>query len=89
MFKNIDEIISEINNKKSVKFKIKVTANSKSETLDFCEELIKIKVKAPKIEGKANKAIIEYLSRMLGVAKSRIEIVNGEKSSIKTIFIKL
>ena len=38
MFKNIDEIISEINNKKSVKFKIKVTANSKSETIDFCEE---------------------------------------------------
>ena len=37
------------------------------------------------IEGKANKAIIEYLSDVLSVPKSKIAIVNGEKSSIKTI----
>ena len=89
MFKSIEEFISELNSKKTIKFKIEVSANSRTETIDFCEETIKIKIKAPAIEGKANKAIIGYLSKLTGVPKSKVKIVNGEKSSLKTICIQL
>ena len=89
MFKSLDEIKNELNKNKTVKFKIKVGANSKADAIDFCDDLIKIKVKAPKVEGKANKAVIEYLSGVIGVAKSKVNIVNGQKACIKTISIEL
>ena len=88
MPKNIDELINLIKNNDTYKFKIKVVANSKINLIDFCEEYIKVKVMARAVDGKANKAIIEYLSEVLSISKSRISIVNGEKSSIKTIQVK-
>ena len=88
MPKNIDELINLIKNNDTYKFKIKVVANSKINLIDFCEEYIKVKVMARAVDGKANKAIIEYLSEVLSVSKSKISIVNGEKSSIKTIQVK-
>lgn len=87
MIKNIDELIKLIKENDGFKFKIKVVANSKLNLIDFCDEYIKVKIMARAVEGKANKAIIEFLSNTLKVAKSKIEIVNGEKSSIKTIKI--
>lgn len=89
MYKNLDELITKLKENKSVKFKVKVSANSSLNTIDFCEELVKIKVKAPAIEGKANKAVVEYISKLAGVSKSRVKIINGQKSAIKTIVIDL
>ena len=86
-FRNIDELIELVKNKETFRFKIKVVANSKNNSMDFCEDFIKIKVVQRAIEGKANRAIIEFLSKTLDVAKSNIEIVNGEKSALKTIKI--
>lgn len=87
MPKNIDELIELIKKNDGCKFKIKVIANSKVNLIDFGEEYIKIKIMARAVEGKANKAIIEYFSDILKIAKSKITIINGEKSSIKTIQI--
>ena len=88
---NIDELLEKIDNelkeKKSSTFKIKVVANSKNDSLEFEAEFIKVKIKQRAIEGKANKAIIEFLSDILKFSKSRIEILNGHKSAIKTIKI--
>lgn len=89
MYKNIEELKEEINKNKDFKFKIKVIANSKVNLIDFEYDFIKIKITARAIEGKANKAIIEFLSDELKIPKSKIKILNGEKSSIKTIQITL
>lgn len=89
MPKNIEELKKLIKENNDFKFKIKVVANSKINLIDFREEIIKIKIMARAIEGKANKAIIEFLSDELDIAKTKIKILNGEKSSIKTIQIKL
>ncbi len=70
-----------------VKFKIKVSANSKSNSIDFCEEFIKVRIKERAIEGRANKAIIDFFSDLLKCPKSKISILNGDKSSIKTLEI--
>jgi len=85
MPKNIDELKELIKKNDGYKFTIKVVANSKINLIDFGEVYIKIKIMARAVEGKANKAIIEYLSDILNYPKSKISIVNGEKSSIKTI----
>lgn len=90
---DIDELKSLINSSaEGFKLKIKVSANSKKNSLEFLDEeddnLLKIKINKPAVDGKANKAIIEYLSDILNVPKSNITILNGEKSSQKCLLIK-
>lgn len=87
MPQNVEELIDLIKKSTKYRFKIKVVANSKVNSTEFCDEYIKIKITARAIEGKANRAIIEYLSETLGFAKSKISIVTGEKSSLKLIEI--
>ena len=49
---------------------------------------IKIKITAQPIENKANKALVEFLSKQFKIAKSNIEIIKGETSKEKTILFK-
>ncbi|MBI2816988.1 MAG: DUF167 domain-containing protein [Acidobacteria bacterium] len=43
----------------------------------------KLHVTAPALEGKANQACIEFLARELGIARSRVKLLWGEKSRHK------
>lgn len=45
----------------------------------------KIKVAAVPEKGKANRALVEFLAKHLGVAKNRIRIMSGETSQLKRI----
>jgi uncharacterized protein (TIGR00251 family) len=47
----------------------------------------KIKISAPPVEGKANLGLIKYLSIILTVPVSKIQIERGEKSRNKLIRI--
>ena len=47
----------------------------------------KIAIAAPPIEGRANKACIVFLGKLLGCAKRDVELVNGHKSRSKTFEI--
>lgn len=48
---------------------------------------IKIKVNSPPVDGKANDALILFLSEFLNIPKSTIKIISGKKSRIKKISI--
>lgn len=48
---------------------------------------LKIYLTAVPIQGKANKELIKLLSEKLGVSKSKIEIIKGEKNKEKIIEI--
>lgn len=48
---------------------------------------LKVKIKAQPVEGKANKYLIEYLSEVLGIPKSKIVLLKGETNSFKTLEI--
>lgn len=50
-------------------------------------DIIKIKVTSPPVDGKANKAVVELLSKQFKVPKKDIQIVSGEKSRNKRIRI--
>jgi len=67
-------------------FKIKVQAGAaKNEIVEVQGDALKIKINAPPVKGKANKALIDFLAGKLGVKKSEIEIISGHTSKIKKI----
>lgn len=51
-------------------------------------DAIKIKIKAPPQDGKANEELIEFISDKLGIKKSRVKISHGEKSRNKVLSIE-
>jgi hypothetical protein len=68
---------------------IRVIPGSKRNEIDGILEdgTIRIRLTAPPIEGKANSALIEFLSKILSVRRSDIEIVAGETSRNKLVSI--
>jgi uncharacterized protein (TIGR00251 family) len=49
---------------------------------------LRIRVKQPPVEGKANKALIQFLGKVLGVRSNRIQIIAGEKGLDKIVAIE-
>ncbi len=65
--------------------KIRIVPNSSKNDIIIEDEFVKVKVTAQPIENKANKALIEYLSKTFKVPKTSIKIVKGETSKDKTL----
>lgn len=61
--------------------------SSKNRIADIEDNIYKIKLTAPPIDGKANKALQQFLSKKLGIPKTNIEIISGERSRVKSIKI--
>lgn len=49
------------------------------------QEEWKLQLTAPPVEGKANKACVEFFARGLGIARSRVRLLSGEKSRHKVM----
>lgn len=64
-----------------------VPNSSKNEVYGLFEDALKIKIKSPAIENKANLELIKFLSKEIKVPKSSISIQSGGHSKIKNIFI--
>lgn len=64
---------------------IKISPNSKKNEIINEGEFSKVKITAQPIDGKANKALVEYLSKNFKIPKTSIKILKGETSKEKTI----
>lgn len=64
---------------------IKISPNSSKNEIITDGSIIKIKISAPPVDGKANKALIEFLSKNFKIPKTSIKILKGETSKEKTI----
>jgi len=53
----------------------------------FKDDVLQVKVAAPPVEGRANKELIVYLSKVFGVRKSNVVIEKGLTSRRKIISI--
>lgn len=75
--------------KRGTALAIRVTPRAKrNEIVEIlADDTIKIRLTAPPVEGKANKALIEFLADVIGVSKSRIEIVAGAAGRDKLVSI--
>ena len=77
-----------------MKLALKVTPGArKNEILGWEDDypqvgrVLKLKIAAPPVEGKANKEIILFLARIFEVTKSSIEVVHGTSGRIKLVEI--
>ncbi|MHC1784818.1 MAG: DUF167 domain-containing protein [Anaerolineaceae bacterium] len=57
-----------------------------SEVLD--DGTVKIKLTAPPVEGKANEALVHFLSEFLYVKKTAIKIKSGQSARLKIVRIE-
>ncbi len=55
--------------------------------MSFSDGVLRIKVSAPPSKGKANRELIDFLSRLLGVSKVSLNIIKGHTSRNKVVAI--
>lgn len=69
--------------------KIRVTPRAKKTeiTETLADGTLKIKLKSPPVDGKANEELIKFLSEYFSVPKNKITILKGEKGRNKKIEI--
>lgn len=77
-----------------MKLALKVTPGAKKNEILGWEDdypqvgrVLKVKIAAPPVEGKANKEIVLFLAKALGVTKSSIEVIHGTSGRIKLVEI--
>jgi len=51
-------------------------------------EVLKIRLRAPAVEGKANAALIEFLAEILGLRPRQITLERGDKSREKIVQVE-
>ena len=83
MFYNIED--------ETVSLRIKAQPNASKN--EFCEvygnDAIKIRIKAPAVEGAANKELVKFLAKSFKVSKSEILFKTGQNSKIKIVAFPL
>ena len=68
----------------SAKLKVRVIPNArKTEFTGYRNDELVLRLNAPALEGKANKAAMEFIAGHFGVSRSRVTLVAGEKSRHK------
>ena len=50
---------------------------------------LKLSIKAPPIEGRANQAIVQSIALAAGIPTSRVQLVSGAKSKHKSLVIEM
>ena len=70
------------------RFTIKVTPNAgRNEITGYRDGVIGVKIAAPPVRGRANKELIAFLSKTLGISKSSISIIRGQAGRNKLIAV--
>lgn len=60
---------------------------SKNEIQGIYDGALKIRLTTPPVDGKANQALIKFLSKTLKISKSQIKLTHGDTSRRKTVRI--
>lgn len=66
----------------------RIIPNSSKNDIIIENGFVKVKITAPPVENKANKALLEFLSKKFKIPKTNIQILKGLTSKDKTILIK-
>ena len=71
-----------------IKVNIKISPNAGKNEIIKTDDGIKVKITAQPVDGKANKALIEFLSKEFKIPKTSIQIVKGLTGKEKTLLFK-
>jgi len=67
---------------------LRVSPNApKNEVVGFSDGILRVKIAAPPLKGKANRELVAFLSRLLGVSQSSLAIIRGHTSRSKTVAV--
>ncbi len=66
---------------------LKIKPNQRFDRIERVDDHWVVRVKAPAVDGKANEHLIDYLSSVLGLSKSKVRIRKGSASRIKCLEI--
>ena len=64
-----------------------VPRSSRNEIVGIHSDALRIRIKAPPVEGAANAALVAFLAKTLGVPRSQVEILSGHSSRRKTVLV--
>ncbi|MCM1511613.1 MAG: DUF167 domain-containing protein [Oxalobacter formigenes] len=68
---------------------VQVSPNGKkSEILEASDDILRIRLQAPPVDGKANEALIRFVAGRCGLPKSRVKITHGLSSRKKRLEIE-
>ena len=82
-----DGSITEANG--AVTFAVRVVPrSSRNQVVGIVGGVLKIKLTAPPVEGAANVALIAFIAEWLGVRKSAVSILSGDKARSKLVRVK-
>lgn len=74
--------------KEPIRIVVRVQPNAeRNEVLGFKDDVLRMKIAAPPVKGKANQELITFLSDILGVRKSNLAIEKGITGRRKVISI--
>jgi uncharacterized protein (TIGR00251 family) len=60
----------------------------KDELMGLREGVLQVRVSAPPVDGKANRALCKLIAKRAGVAPSKVNVVRGEKSRDKIVRVE-
>ena len=64
------------------------TRASKDEIAGEMGGALKVRLRAPAVEDRANEALVEFLAELLKTSRSAVSILSGERSRVKRIEIR-
>jgi uncharacterized protein (TIGR00251 family) len=65
---------------------VRVIPRAKQSSIEGVRDgVLRVRLAAPPVDGAANAALVELLSSRLGVARSRVSLVKGERGRTKTV----
>lgn len=72
-----------------VSFRVRLQPRaSRDEVVGLMQGALRIRLTAPPLEGRANRRLLEFLAKLLGLPKSQVQLLKGDKSRLKTIGVK-
>ncbi|MFC3109084.1 DUF167 domain-containing protein [Undibacterium arcticum] len=71
-----------------IRLALQISANAKqSGPIEILDDVLKLRLQAPALEGRANEALIRYLADLLKLPKAAIRITHGLSNKRKLIEI--